>query len=104
MQTKEVMADLVRFREERDWDKFHTLINLARALNIEASEVEKVFQWKTSDDELCEQDRQDLKLEVADVLTYAYYMCDRLNVDPNDIIEEKFSKNKKRHWDFEEQK
>ncbi|WP_243681922.1 hypothetical protein [Lacticaseibacillus manihotivorans] len=41
MQTKEVMADLVRFREERDWDKFHTLINLARALNIEASEVEK---------------------------------------------------------------
>ncbi|WP_054719109.1 MazG-like family protein [Lacticaseibacillus manihotivorans] len=66
--------------------------------------MKKIFQWKTSDDELCEQDRQDLKLEVADVLTYAYYMCDRLNVDPNDIIEEKFSKNKKRHWDFEEQK
>ncbi|WP_461226178.1 nucleotide pyrophosphohydrolase [Lacticaseibacillus suihuaensis] len=101
METSKVMQDLVAFRDSRDWGKFHTMISLARALSIEASEVEKVFQWKASDGDLTDEDRQALKMEVADVLTYAYYLCDRLNVDPDEIVEAKLNVNQKRHWKFE---
>lgn len=102
MNTDQVIKDLVDFRDSRDWQKFHTLISLARAMNIEASEVEKVFQWKSSDAELSDDDLQDLKMELADVLSYAYYMCAKLEVKPEDIVEEKLQQNKKRHWKFEE--
>lgn len=103
MNSDHVMDEIVQFRDERGWNKFHTLINLARALNIESSEVEKIFQWKSSDADLTDTDREDLKMEVADVLIYAYYMCAQLGVKPEDIIEAKMAKNQKRHWKFEEQ-
>lgn len=72
------------------------------ALGIEASEVEKIFLWKKSDNDLSEEDKNALKFKLADVLTYAFYMCEKLNVDPNQIVEEKLAKNKQRHWKFEE--
>ncbi|WP_263853612.1 nucleoside triphosphate pyrophosphohydrolase family protein [Lapidilactobacillus bayanensis] len=43
METKDVIADLIKFRNERQWQEYHTLESLSRALSIEASEVEKVF-------------------------------------------------------------
>ena len=101
MTTQEVINDLVKFRDDRGWQEFHTLIGLSRALGIAASEVEKVFLWKKSDDDLSVEDKSALKLEIADVLTYAFYMCEKLNVDPNQIVEEKLAKNKQRHWKFE---
>ncbi|WP_390410662.1 nucleotide pyrophosphohydrolase [Lacticaseibacillus jixiensis] len=102
METQQAIADLIAFRNERGWQDFHTLPALARALGIEASEVEKIFLWQHEDAELSEQKRQDLRLELADVLTYAYYMCEQLGVDPNAIIEEKLAINKQRHWEFED--
>ncbi|WP_407894297.1 nucleotide pyrophosphohydrolase [Lacticaseibacillus sp. N501-2] len=102
METQKVIDDLVAFRNERGWQDFHNLESLSRALGIEASEVEKVFLWKNNDSELSDKDRDDLKFELADVLTYAYYMCEKLGVDPNEVVEEKLAKNKARHWKFEE--
>ncbi|TLQ51915.1 nucleotide pyrophosphohydrolase [Lacticaseibacillus casei] len=102
MTTQEVINDLVKFRNDRGWQEFHTLIGLSRALGIEASEVEKIFLWKKSDNDLSEEDKNALKFKLADVLTYAFYMCEKLNVDPNQIVEEKLAKNKQRHWKFEE--
>ncbi|GEL14067.1 hypothetical protein LCO01nite_16160 [Lapidilactobacillus concavus] len=102
METKKVIEDLIAFRNDRGWQDYHTLESLSRALGIEASEVEKVFLWKHSDSDLSDQEKDDLKLELADVLTYTYYMCEKLGVDPNQIIEEKLAKNKVRHWKFEE--
>lgn len=104
MDTAQVLSELCKFKKERRWNKFHTLINLSRALNIESSEVEKIFLWKKNDDELSDNDLNNLKLELADVLTYAYYMCNKLNLDPNKIIMEKLALNKTRHWDFEDEK
>lgn len=102
METKDVIKDLVHFRNERGWQEFHTLESLSRALGIEASEVEKIFLWKNNDAQLSDKEREALILEVADVLTYAYYMCEELGVDPNAIVEKKLAINQKRHWNFEE--
>lgn len=102
MDFDQVEKELLEFRDERHWQHFHTYTSLARALNIEASEVEKVFQWQENVNGLTDKQRQDLELEVADVLTYAYYLCAKMGVNPNDIVHEKLQINQKRHWSFEE--
>ncbi|MTV81618.1 nucleotide pyrophosphohydrolase [Secundilactobacillus folii] len=104
MDYEKVLADLIEFRNERHWQKYHTLPALARALSIEAAEVNEHFLWKDSksSDEFLNDDAnlQALKLEIADTLTYAYYMCEKLNVNPNDIVYEKLQINKNRNWKF----
>lgn len=40
-------------------------------------------------------------MELADILTYAYYMCEKLNVNPNDLVEQKLAINQGREWEFE---
>ena len=102
MDFDQVEKELLEFRDERHWQHFHTYTSLARALNIAASEVEKVFQWQENVNGLTDKQRQDLELEVADVLTYAYYLCAKMGVNPNDIVHEKLQINQKRHWSFEE--
>lgn len=104
MDFQTVEKELIAFRDSRHWGHFHTYSSLARALNIEASEVEKVFQWQEDVTELSDKQRHELELEVADVLTYAYYLCAKMGVDPNDIVHEKLEINKGRHWQFEDNK
>ncbi|GAT17929.1 nucleotide pyrophosphohydrolase [Secundilactobacillus silagei] len=104
MDYEEISKALIKFRDERHWQKYHTLPALARAMSIEAAEVNEHFLWKDSqpDKELFKntEDIESLKMEIADTLTYAYYMCEKLGVDPNDIVYEKLQINKKRHWKF----
>lgn len=42
METKDVIINLINFRDEHGWSKYHNLESLSRALSIEASEVEKL--------------------------------------------------------------
>lgn len=100
MEYNDIISELINFRDSHNWKDFHSLISLSRAMGIEASEVEKVFLWKTDDSQLSEKNKQELKLEVADVLIYCYYMCEKLNVNPNDIIQEKININTNRKWNF----
>lgn len=105
MNYEEIKNELIEFRNERKWQKYHTLPALARALSIEVAEVNEHFLWQ--DDKQSEafekdpEELQSLKMELADTLTYAYYMCEQLGVDPNDIVHEKLQQNKQRHWKFE---
>jgi NTP pyrophosphatase (non-canonical NTP hydrolase) len=47
------MDDLIKkireFRQERDWDQYHSPKNLAMALVVEASELVENFQWLTEE-------------------------------------------------------
>ncbi|UQS84588.1 nucleotide pyrophosphohydrolase [Apilactobacillus apisilvae] len=98
MAYKDIINELHNFDQNRGWDKYHSLISLSRALGIESSEVEKIFLWKNNDKDLSEENIYQLKMELADVLIYTYYMCNKLNVNPNDIVEQKININKNRHW------
>ena len=101
MEYKDIIQELIEFRNNRGWNEYHALISLSRALGIEASEVEKIFLWKKDDSSLSSTDKENLKLELADVLIYCYYMCEKLQVEPNDIIQEKININKGRNWKFD---
>lgn len=75
-----VRQSLRSFVAEREWEQFHTPENLAKSISIEAGELLECFQW-TTDGEV-----DAATQELADVLTYALLLCDRLGLDPDQIV------------------
>ncbi len=41
---KEILKELIQFRNDRDWEQFHTPKNLAISISIEAAELLEHFQ------------------------------------------------------------
>ncbi len=98
MDYKDVEQGLIEFRNKKGWQKFHNLKDLAISLNLEASEVLEIFQWEPSDHELTTSERDHLEEELADTLIYTFYMCEKLGVNPLDIVANKMKFNQQRHW------
>lgn len=71
------------FADARDWQQFHSPKNLAAAMTVEAGEVLEHFQWLTEaeSESLSAEKRNDVELELADVLIYLVRLADRLDVD-----------------------
>jgi dCTP diphosphatase len=80
-----VLSSLRAFVAERDWAQFHTSENLAKSISIEAGELLECFQW--GDDP----DVDDVRGELADVLTYCYLLAEKLGVDADEIVLEKLA-------------
>ncbi|WP_125980842.1 nucleotide pyrophosphohydrolase [Loigolactobacillus iwatensis] len=99
---QQVIAELIKFRDDRNWQKYHNLKNLAESLNLEASEVLEIFQWKPEGQQLDDAEVDHLKEELADTLIYSFYMCEKLGVDPLEIVQKKVDFNQKRHWKIDD--
>ena len=80
-----------KFRNDRDWNKFHTPSNLAKAIRIESGELLEHFLWDDNFDknEVCD--------ELADVIVYCIHMADALSVEITDIINSKMNKNEEKY-------
>jgi NTP pyrophosphatase (non-canonical NTP hydrolase) len=89
---KKVIEELIQFRNERDWKQFHDSKNLALAISIEASELNELFLWK-KDTEVENLNPEKLKEELADVLSFAFLLAEKHNLDIFDIVSEKIKKN-----------
>jgi NTP pyrophosphatase (non-canonical NTP hydrolase) len=89
---KKVIEELIQFRNERDWNQFHDSKNLALAISIEASELNELFLWK-KDTEVENINPEKLKEELADVLSFAFLLAEKHNLDIFDIVSEKIKKN-----------
>ncbi|MBI2312874.1 MAG: nucleotide pyrophosphohydrolase [Betaproteobacteria bacterium] len=74
---------LKKFVAERDWDQFHSPKNLSMAIAAEAAELMEHFQWLTLEesDNLPPETRDEVELEVADILFFLLRLCDRLDID-----------------------
>ena len=88
---QKVIDEIRKFKEERDWDQFHTEENLAKSISIEAAELLECFQWNSSYNrtEVCE--------ELADVLSYCIMLADRIDADIEEIVLDKLEKTKKKY-------
>ena len=93
---EEVLEKILKFRRDRDWEKFHTPKDLAISLSIEASELLENFQWKDSEEAL-KTKTEDIKDELADVFIYSLLLAHDLNLDIKEIIENKIQKNEKKY-------
>lgn len=89
--TMNSMKKINKFRDDRDWRQFHNEKDLAISISLEASELLELFQWKKSEETVSNK-KTELKEELADVLIYSYMMADNLNLDVDEIIDEKIKK------------
>jgi NTP pyrophosphatase (non-canonical NTP hydrolase) len=85
----EIIQAISKFRDARDWSKFHNSKDLAIAINSEASELLDLFLWKSADECNVEQ----LKEELADVLIFCFYLADKHRLDVKEIILDKLKAN-----------
>ena len=79
----ELINEIKKFNEERDWDQFHSPENLAKSIAIEAGELLECFQWNSN------YDLEEVKSELADIINYSLLLADKLAVDPKQIVLDK---------------
>jgi NTP pyrophosphatase (non-canonical NTP hydrolase) len=86
---KEIISQLRKFNNDRDWEQFHDGKNLALALSIEAAELNEAFLWKKAEDVNVEK----VKEELADIFNYALMIADKYDLDIKKICLDKIEKN-----------
>jgi len=89
---QETIERIRKFKEDREWEQFHTPANLAKSISIEANELLECFQWSETDYNL-----EHVKEELADVLVYCQDMLDRLNLDADEIVNSKMDQNERKY-------
>lgn len=94
--TKETIEQILKFRDDRNWKQFHNPKDLAISINLEAAELLEVFQW-SADDLLCDNKKDKIKEELADVLNYCILMADICGFDLDEIIQDKLKKNNEKY-------
>ena len=90
-------ADLLAFRDARDWRQFHSLRNLIVSLNLEAGELLELTQWKT-DAEIealpgAAASAEALRDECADILLYLLLITETAGIDLLAAARAKLAKN-----------
>ncbi len=84
-----VTQELIKFRNERDWEQFHNPKDLAIALSIETNELLELYLWKNAKDA----DIDKIRDELADVFAYALLLADKYKLDVKEIVLNKIKKN-----------
>ncbi|GGM40476.1 nucleotide pyrophosphohydrolase [Paraliobacillus quinghaiensis] len=92
----ELIEEVKRFRDDRNWKRFHNAKDLALSLNLEASELLENFQWIGSK-EAVEKNFDNIQDELADVLIYSILFADELNLNLEEIIRKKLAKNEEKY-------
>ncbi len=88
-QIDKITSEIIKFRDERDWEQFHNGKDLSLALSIEAAELNQLFLWKKPDEVNVEK----LKEELADILNYSFLLAYKYGLDVEEIILDKIAKN-----------
>ncbi|SDK99947.1 nucleotide pyrophosphohydrolase [Halanaerobium congolense] len=91
-----ILSEIIKFRDDRNWSQFHNPKDLAISISIESSELLELFQWNSSK-ETVENNLQDLKDELADIMIYCTLMADNLDIDLEEAVEHKLEKNKEKY-------
>jgi NTP pyrophosphatase (non-canonical NTP hydrolase) len=95
----ELSRRLVEFARARDWEQFHSPKNLAMALIAECAELVEHFQWLTEEQSyaLPAEKRDEVALELADILIYLVRCAQRLDVDLLAAAQRKIALNEARY-------
>lgn len=92
-----LIEQIQKFRDERDWKKFHNPKDLAEAIVIEASELLEHFLWK--DKKEAEKfirnakNFEEVSDELADTFIYLIEFADHLDINIKKAVESKMKKN-----------
>jgi NTP pyrophosphatase (non-canonical NTP hydrolase) len=100
--TLQEVKDAIRsFTEERDWQQFHTLKNLAMAVVSESAELMAHFRWdgNTPGAEVMQDTRsaREIRHEVADVMLLLAEFANVAKIDIAEAVAEKLEINARRY-------
>lgn len=84
----EITARLRQFSTDRSWLPYHTPVNLAKSISIEAAELLEEYQWSDQPG-----NPSNVPEELADIMIYCLMFCDTLGLDPVEAINSKITKN-----------
>ncbi|PWK13410.1 nucleotide pyrophosphohydrolase [Tumebacillus permanentifrigoris] len=88
------------FTDARNWGGGHRPKNLAMSITIEAAELMEHFQWLDNDDyqvdRLTPEQREAIRLEVADIAIYLLSFCNQVGIDLAQAVHDKYDINEKR--------
>ncbi|MFD2602609.1 MULTISPECIES: nucleotide pyrophosphohydrolase [Flavobacterium] len=89
----QIIKALTDFRDERDWAQFHNPKDLSLAISIEAAELLELFLWKKAEDANIDK----VKDELADILSFAFLLAEKYDLNIKDIIMDKIAKNDQKY-------
>jgi NTP pyrophosphatase (non-canonical NTP hydrolase) len=96
-----LQAELRQFVEERDWAHFHDPKNLTMLVASEAGELCAEYRWlQTSAADAHARDpaaRARIAAEIGDVGLALLLLCDRLALDPIEVMRTKLAANRLKH-------
>ena len=93
---REIIQQVLAFRDERDWKKYHKEKDLAISISLEANELLENFQWRTSEEAIAES-TQNIKEEMADILIYLLQLADKMEINLEEEVSKKLVKNAKKY-------
>ncbi|GAA5102523.1 nucleotide pyrophosphohydrolase [Chryseobacterium ginsengisoli] len=96
---KEIIQQILKFRDDRNWKQFHTDMNLLIGLNIEVGELQEHFLWNND----FNKDKKGVKNEIADIFIFLIYLCDKYDIDLEEAVINKL-KIHSQHYPVEEYK
>ena len=85
---KQIIDEIMKFRDDRNWQKNDKPENLAKSIIIEAAELLENYQWGAE-----YADMQNVKEEIADVIIYSIAFAVDQGFNIEEIIREKLEKN-----------
>lgn len=96
-----ILKKIKKFRDKRDWKKFHNPKDMAEAISIESSELLELFLWKTKEESKefvkNKKNHEEISDEVADIMAFLIEFCDNCDIDIEKAIEKKLQKNAKKY-------
>ena len=75
----------MKFKDERDWEQFHSAKDLALAINLEAGELLEQFLWKKAEGA----DKHKVEEELADIISFTMLLANKYNLDVKNFVMDK---------------
>ena len=94
--TQETINQVLKFRDDRNWKQFHNPKDLAISISLEAAELLEVLQWSAYD-VVCENKKDKIREELADVVNYCILMADACGLDLDEIVQAKIMRNNEKY-------
>lgn len=97
----QIKKKIIKFRDDRNWKKYHDPKNLAIGLSIEVAELQEIFLWQPKEDiEIVLSSNKimhRIREEIADIFIFLLYLCDECKIDLSEAVLEKINTNRKKY-------
>lgn len=99
MDLKDLQKIVVKFRDDREWEKYHNPKDVAMKLLTEVGECFEHLVWKDEPElkEYLKKNRQEVGYELADVLYNVILLANQLEVDLDKAFVEKMKINETKY-------